>query len=141
MKNTFSRYLSLIVVLLLSTFGNLQANEAISSGAYNSAIHHLSVSINPAVKLGKALNKTTFINHHRNNDDRKNVEVIESNNAEDEEASVKKLYYKDILEIAFINALVFENSSNYLERNIYRPQSDIHEASLRLHVQFQVFII
>ncbi|NRR91787.1 hypothetical protein HSX10_09455 [Winogradskyella undariae] len=141
MKNTFRRYLSLIVVLLLSIFGHLQANEVNSSQAYNSAIHHLSVSINSAVKLGKALNKTTFISHHKNNDDRRYVEIIESNNAEDEEASVKKLYYKDILEIAFINALVFEHSSNHLERNIYRPQSDIHEANLRLHIQFQVFII
>ncbi|WP_179376083.1 hypothetical protein [Winogradskyella wichelsiae] len=141
MKNTFNKYLTLVVVLLLSTFANLQANDT-NNLANNTAIHNLCVQESIADQLGdNFLRSKTITPIHHNSDHRRNVEIIESNNLEDEEASTKKLYYKDILEIAFINALVFEHASNYLQKSIYRPQSAINEPSLRLHIQFQVFII
>ncbi|MEH1008897.1 MULTISPECIES: hypothetical protein [unclassified Winogradskyella] len=137
MKKTFYRYLSLVFVLLLSTFANLQASEAVTNSTKTLTTHHCSVTLNYTKQLGGA----TFIPHHKGTDDRRNVEIIESNKVEDEEASTKKQYYKDYLETAFINALLFEQSSKLLQKNIYRPQNVIHESSLRLHVQFQVFII
>ncbi|MBU2920118.1 hypothetical protein KO504_02070 [Winogradskyella psychrotolerans] len=137
MKKTFNKYLSLIFVLLLSTFAKIHASEAVANSINTLTTHHCSVSLNYTKKSSGA----TFVPHHKSTDDRRNVEIIESNKVEDEEASTKKQYYKDYLETAFINALLFEQSSKLLQKNIYRPQNVIHESSLRLHVQFQVFII
>ena len=137
MKKTFNRYLSLIVVLLLSTFANLQANEAIGNTTNTLTTHHCSITLT----YTKQFSDATIIPYHKGADDRRNVEVIESNKVEDEEASSKKQYYKDYLETAFINALLFEFSSKELQKKPYRSESIINEPCLRLHIQFQVFII
>ncbi|SDH91118.1 hypothetical protein [Winogradskyella thalassocola] len=137
MKKTFKTYLSLVVVLLLSTFANLHANDAFNNTTNTLAVEHCNATHNYA----KQATNATFIPYHKDSDDRKNVEIVESNNVEDEEASTKKQFYKNYLETAFINALLFEQSSKQLQKSIYRPQSDINEPGLRLHVQFQVFII
>ncbi|SDS88554.1 hypothetical protein [Winogradskyella sediminis] len=137
MKNTFKSYLSLVVVLLLSTLAHLQANATTSNTSTAYAVSHFNTSYN---YTKKSLN-ATILPYHKNSDERRNVEIIESNKVEDEEASTKKQFYKDFLETSFINALLFEHASKHLEKNIYRPQSDINESRLRLHVQFQVFII
>ncbi|WP_179353529.1 hypothetical protein [Winogradskyella vidalii] len=137
MKKTFNTYLSLVVVVLLSAFANIQANEAVNHTTNPFAVSYCSISHNDA----KQSTKTTIVPHRKDTDDRRNVEVIESNQFEDEEASTKKQFYKDYLETAFINALLFEQSSKQLQKSIYHPQSHLSEPRLRLHVQFQVFII
>jgi len=137
MKKIFNRYLSLIFVLLLSTFANLHANEAVGNTTNTITTHHRSV----IYSYTKRLNDAVFIPQHKDSNDRRGVEIIESNKVEDEEASTQKQYYKNCLETAFINAMLFEQSSKQLQKNIYRPQNAIHEPSLRLHIQFQVFII
>ena len=137
MKNTFKTYLSVVVVLLLSTFANLQANAIVNTTANASAIDHCDVGHHYA----KQFTTTTIHSSHKDRDDRHNVEIVESNKVEDEEASSKKQFHKNYLETAFINALLFEQSSKQLQRSIYHPQSHLSEPSLRLHVQFQVFII
>ncbi|WP_458627143.1 hypothetical protein [Winogradskyella sp. PC D3.3] len=137
MKKTFNKYLFLIFVILLSTFASLQANEAFSNSTNTITTHHRSI----IYSYTKRLNDAVFTPQHKDSNDRKGVEIIESNKVEDEEATTQKQYYKHCLETAFINAMLFEQSSKQLQKNIYRPQNAIHEPSLRLHVQFQVFII
>ncbi len=90
----------------------------------------------------KSLVKTT-INPARNETDEQLVfELIEINEGEDEElSSGNKALYKDYLKLLFINATLFKNASKVLQKNNYRTQNDSIEPKLRLHVQFQVFII
>ncbi|MBU2928228.1 hypothetical protein [Winogradskyella psychrotolerans] len=137
MKKTFNKYLSLIFVLLLSTFAKIHASEAVANSINTLTTHHCSVSLNYTKKSSGA----TFVPHHKSTDNRRNVEIIESNNVEDEEASAKKQYYKDYFKTAFSNALLFEQSSKQLQKNLYRPENVVKKPSLRLHIQFQVFII
>ena len=137
MKKTFNRYFSLVFVLLLSTFANLHASEVIGNTTDTLTNHHFSVALNYFSQLSDA----TVTPHHKDSDDRRNVEIVESNKVEDEEASSKKQYYKAYLETAFINALLFEQSSKLLQKTTYRLQNVINKPSIRLHIQFQVFII
>jgi len=143
MRKTFNRYLSLVVVLLLNTFASLQANEVNSTITDYVAIHNFSVSQFSAENSNDpSISHTTFSLLDNDTDNKLLFDVIENSEGEDEElSSRKKSPYKDYLEMLFINEQLFKIASKELQKSIYRPKNDINDPSLRLHIQFQVFII
>jgi len=143
MRMTFNKYLLLVVVLVLNTFASLQAYELVSTKTEQSATHDLSVSqVSANNSNNQCITLASFNPFHKETEGKLLFDLIESNNVENEEATIKnKSYNKNDLVTAFINAQLHEHSSKELQKNIYRPQSDINEPTLRLHIQFQVFII
>ena len=142
MKITFNKYFYLITILLLNTFATIQANEfnkSLEISAFENCIKELhnsavcsndDISINCLSGLLKYSEGYLF------------CEVVEGDETEDSELSSKSISYSNKNKISFFSiAELFESSSKALQRNNYRPQSDINEPSLRLHLQFQVFVI
>lgn len=140
MKITFNKYLSLLLVLLLNTFTSLPVNEVSSNTNYAATQNFSAAQCVAENSSEETIAIATFNPYQKEIESRLFFDFVD--NSENEESSIKNSsYYKDDIETAFINAKVFKNSSKQLQKNKYRPQSDISEPTLRLHLQFQVFII
>ncbi|WP_178984854.1 hypothetical protein [Winogradskyella helgolandensis] len=140
MKTAFKTYLSLFFVLVLNVFASLQANNVISSITEVAACSNLNAS---KVSIESTDSNATANYSPLTKDTDKDLlfDIIEISEGEEDELSSRyKASFKDYLEILLIYAKLFENASD-LQKNNYRPQSAINDPSLRLHIQFQVFII
>ena len=144
MKIAFNTYLSLFVFIVVNTFTSLHVNEVHSATINNIATQNPCAVGDMVENSNDEVAATTSFNpYHNDTGSPWFFDFIDNNNeVEDEEASTRNnSYYKAYLETASINAELFESSSKELQKNWYRPQSDIIEPRLRLHVRFQVFII
>ena len=142
MKTAFKTYLSLFFVLVLNAFASLQANSVISSITEDVAFSNFNAS-KVSIESTDSYSNTTANYSPLTKETDKDLlfDVIEISEGEEDELSSRyKASFKDYLEILLIYAKLFENTSN-LQNNNYCPQSAINEPSLRLHIQFQVFII
>lgn len=142
MKTAFKTYLSLFFVLVLNAFASLQANSVISSITEDVAFSNFNASKISIESTDSYSNTTANYSPLTKETDKDLLfDVIEISEGEEDELSSRyKASFKDYLEILLIYAKLFENTSD-LQNNNYSPQSAINEPSLRLHIQFQVFII
>ncbi len=134
MKNTFRTYLYLTLALLLGTLSSLHAN------AVNSIGSNLTYSNQYVDDLD--VDSFQYSTIHQNSDFDYFAEAPEKEESENEESSSKTKLDSIILDAtAFINALLFENSSKELEKSVFRSPNTITRAKFRLYADFQVFII
>ncbi|WP_430412596.1 hypothetical protein [Kordia sp.] len=139
----FNKYLALIVVLVLNTFTSLQVNDVHSTTTnYATTSNFSGIDYLVENSTNEVAAITTFSPYHKEEGRKLFFDFIDNNEVEDEEPSTKNSWYhKDYIHTTFVNAELFKSSSKELQKKRYRPQSDINEPRLRLHLQFQVFII
>ena len=143
MKMMFNKFLYFIAFLLVNTFASLQANDfhtgvsVITLEVSDNSLQNSSVSANEIIVKTAHQHKNPFLF----------CEIVEGNETEDKKVSSNKApkQYKFLSNegkiSAFSTAQIFESFSNALQKNIQRPHKVVHKPSIRLHQQYQVFII
>ncbi|GAB4162642.1 MAG: hypothetical protein Tsb0033_21840 [Winogradskyella sp.] len=134
MKKAFKSYLFLTLVTILGTLSICHANAAntaTSGKTYsNQYLQNLDIDTFHYAPIHQTSNYDFY------------AEVPEVDESENEESSLKtNIDSNGFKAIAFINAVLFQNFSNELEKSILRSPNTINRPKDRLFLQFQVFII
>lgn len=134
MKNTYRSYLYITLIILLGAISSSYAKTDYSTGTSKTFSNQYLQSLDIHSFHYLALNQTSDFDYF--------IEVSESKESENEESAIKtKGNTSFVHATAFTNAILFQNFSKELEKNISRSPNTIIRPKAKLFIQFQVFII
>ena len=136
MKNTFSKYLTLTVVLLLAGLTNTYANTTIENGDY-----YYSSNDNSEVSAHLNTNNSSLFSFQKNEDTQLLFDYTEAEEVENEESVSTTIKTFSSYISTFSEAQLLSDLSSKLQKEVNSFTYTFCQPSTKLHVRLSVFII